>query len=68
MSFIRPFIPFLVVVSLFAGELRAQVTGPPVASVEIVVTASAIPEEARSTPASATILTRSDIELRAARD
>lgn len=51
------FIPFILVVSL-----QAQV------SEEIVVTASALPEPLADTPASVTVITRQEIERRAARD
>lgn len=43
-------------------------TAPPTASAEIVVTASAIPERADETPATATVVTREEIEAREARD
>lgn len=55
---------------LFALPLAAQAQQPPVptATDEIVVTASALPEELQSTPAAATVVTRAEIEQRAARD
>ena len=43
-------------------------TPPPTVSAEIVVTASAIPERADETPATATVVTREEIEAREARD
>lgn len=46
----------------------AQNPTPPSASAEIVVTASAVPERADETPATATVVTRAEIEAREARD
>jgi vitamin B12 transporter len=57
----------LVFVLLIATPLAAQTTTPPV-SEEIVVTASALPERVEETPASVTVVTREEIDQRAARD
>ncbi len=46
----------------------SAVAQTPVASEEIVVTASALPERADDTPASVTVITREEIETRVARD
>jgi len=48
--------------------LFAQAPDPPAVSAEIVVTASAIPERVDETPATATVVTREEIEAREARD
>lgn len=52
---------------LFAVPLAAQITTPALTD-EIVVTASALPERVEETPASVTVVTRAEIEQRAARD
>lgn len=52
----------LILITVF--PLAAQQT----LSDEIIVTASALPEEVESTPAAATVVTRAEIEARAARD
>ena len=61
-----------VVVSLFflalLSPFAALAQSPPTASDEIVVTASSVPETLATTPASVTVLTRDEIEDRAARD
>jgi vitamin B12 transporter len=59
------FIPALFAV-LITTSLAAQT--PSAISEEIVVTASAVPETVETTPASVTVITRDDIEDRAARD
>ena len=58
-------VPILLLISTIAA---AQTPTTPTASAEIVVTASAIPERADETPATATVVTREEIEAREARD
>lgn len=53
---------------LIAFPAVAQSQNPPVASEEIVVTASALPERVDDTPASVTVITHEDIDARLARD
>jgi len=48
--------------------LAATVPSPPTIQQEILVTASALPEEVEETPAAATVVTREEIEKREARD
>lgn len=48
--------------------LATQTVATPKVTDTIVVTASALPESAQSTPASITVITRKEIEARAARD
>ncbi|HEY0161010.1 MAG TPA: TonB-dependent receptor [Thermoanaerobaculia bacterium] len=55
---------FLFTTFLVAAPLTAQ----PVVQDEIVVTASALPERADETPATVTVITREEIDERAARD
>ncbi|HVG25116.1 MAG TPA: TonB-dependent receptor [Thermoanaerobaculia bacterium] len=57
---------FLVVIFATAFQLSGQV--PAKATEEIVVTASALPEAVESTPAAVTVITRDEIDERAARD
>ncbi|HEX8619502.1 MAG TPA: TonB-dependent receptor, partial [Thermoanaerobaculia bacterium] len=59
----------LFTVFLTTTPLAAQTTtSAPAVSDEIVVTASALPERVEETPASVTVVTREEIEQRAARD
>lgn len=60
----RPLFSILILVSAF--RLSAQV--PAKAAEEIVVTASALPEAVATTPAAVTVITRAEIDERAARD
>ncbi|MDP9190643.1 MAG: TonB-dependent receptor [Acidobacteriota bacterium] len=57
---------FLIAVSALA-EQQSQ-TQQPTVSEQIIVTASALPEEIDQTPVAATVITREDIERREARD
>lgn len=57
----------LFVFLLLAANL-AFAQAPPTVSTEIVVTASAVPETIETTPASLTVITKKEIEDRAARD
>ncbi len=61
-----------VVVSFFflalLTPLATLAQSPPTAGEEIVITASSVPETLATTPASVTVLTRDEIEDRAARD
>jgi vitamin B12 transporter len=54
----------------FVVPAFAQSTQPPTTSIsdQIVVTASSLPETLQSTPAAVTVITRADIDARAARD
>lgn len=53
---------------LVSFSASAQTTTPPRVTGEIIVTASSVPETVESTPASVTVVTRRDIDERAARD
>ena len=53
---------------LFTTFLVAPLIAQPVVKDEIVVTASALPESPEETPATVTVITREEIEERAARD
>jgi vitamin B12 transporter len=53
---------------LVAVPAFAQSTQPPTINDTIVVTASSLPESVQSTPAAVTVITRKDIDARAARD
>ncbi|HYM59452.1 MAG TPA: TonB-dependent receptor [Thermoanaerobaculia bacterium] len=57
----------ILVVTAFAQTQAVSTASAPVTE-EIVVTASALPEKIESTPASATVVTRDEIEQRGARD
>jgi vitamin B12 transporter len=62
---VKPFISAILLLVLsvpFAAAQSTRITD------EIVVTASALPETVESTPAAVTVITRQDIERRAARD
>lgn len=59
---------FAVLFSLFLFAVPAFAQQQPVVSEQIVVTASALPEELDETPVAATVITREDIERREARD
>lgn len=58
---------FFATIFVVTFPLAAQV-GLPAATDEIVVTASALPENVESTPAAVSVITRDEIELRVARD
>jgi len=66
------FLPVVLVVVLISTSLIAQssnaVGEPPVLEDEIVVTASALPEDIASVPAAVTVITREEIDGRGARD
>jgi vitamin B12 transporter len=53
---------------LFLAPFSITAQSPSVMSADIVVTASSLPEEVDETPATATVITRQDIERREARD
>lgn len=53
---------------LFTSIAAFAQTPPPSVSEEIIVTASAVPETVESTPASVTVVTKKEIDRRAARD
>src|SRR4051794_22084138 len=53
---------------LFFLILAATAPQPPAIQQEIIVTASALPEEIEETPVAATVITRDDMERREARD
>jgi vitamin B12 transporter len=53
---------------ILAAVTPTQPTTPPAIQQEIIVTASALPEELDETPVAATVITRQDIERREARD
>src|ERR1700741_3237501 len=55
-------------VFLFAASISAQPSAAPPVSEEIVVTASSLAEPVETVPAAVTVITREDIEKRAARD
>src|SRR6476619_474284 len=58
-------------VLFFVVPVFAQSTPPPTTpsiSDQIVVTASSLPETLQATPAAVTVITRADIDARAARD
>jgi vitamin B12 transporter len=59
---------FLPVFLLFTSALLAQTATPSAISEQIVVTASALPEEVDTTPAAATVITRAQLEQREVRD
>ncbi len=62
-------VSLLFAVSSFAQSTPQQpVTIPATVNDQIVVTASSLPESVQSTPASVTVITRKDIDDRAARD
>lgn len=60
----KPFVP----VFLFLITASPASSQQPGASAEIIVTASALPEQVDETPAAATVITRDEIERREARD
>jgi len=58
----------LFAVLFFVIPAYAQSTQPPTINDQIVVTASSLPETLQATPAAVTVITRKDIDERAARD
>jgi vitamin B12 transporter len=58
----------LFAVLFFVVPAYAQSTQPPTINDQIVVTASSLPETLQATPAAVTVITRKDIDERAARD